>query len=127
MLKKIFHKLLFVASLLGLLLSCTNGINTKSIGNHSKKTSVYKNENGTNKQTFLHKIEDNNDSSDFFYEEAELENDTEFDYLIYGSNSKIYASSITENQKLYNKTSFCLLLKTNPLYDLFCNWKHHLS
>jgi hypothetical protein len=126
MLKKIFHKLLFVASLLGLLLSCTNGINTKSIGNNSIKTLVFKHKNSPIKVSIYHGIEDNNDSSDFFYEEAELENDTEFDYLFYGSNSKIYASSVTENQKLYNKTSFCLLQKTNPLYDLYCNWKHHI-
>ena len=127
MLKKIFHKLLFVASLLGLLLSCTNGINTKSIGNRSIKTSVSKHENVTNKLSFLHKIEDNNDSSDFFYEEAELENDFEFDYVIYGSNTKSFVSSLIENQKLFNKTSFCLLQKTDPLYDLYCNWKLHLS
>ena len=127
MLKKIFHKLLFAASLSGLLLSCTNGINTKLIGNRSIKTLVYKHENGTNKLSYLHKIEDSNDSSDFFYEEAELENDIEFDYVIYGSNTKSFVSSLIENQKLFNKTSFCLLQKTDPLYDLYCNWKHHLS
>jgi hypothetical protein len=127
MLKKIFHKLLFAASLLGLLLSCTNGINTKSIGNRSIKTSISKHENGTNKLSFLHEIEYSNDSSDFFYEEAELENDIEFDFLIYGSNTKSFVSSLIENQKLFNKTSFCLLQKTDPLYDLYCNWKHHLS
>jgi hypothetical protein len=127
MLKKIFHKLLFAASLSGLLLSCTNGINTKLIGNRSIKTLVYKHENGTNKLSYLHKIEDSNDSSDFFYEEAELENDIEFDFLIYGSNTKSFVSSLIENQKLFNKTSFCLLQKTDPLYDLYCNWKHHLS
>lgn len=127
MLKKIFYKLLLATSLFGLLLSCTNGINTLSIGDNIKKTAVSIHKNTLNKLSFYHEIEDTNNTSDFFYEEAEFENDFEFDYIIYDSNSKTFASSVTEIQKLYNKTSFYLLQKTNPLYDLYCNWKHHLS
>ena len=35
--------------------------------------------------------------------------------------------SYSKNQKIYNKTLFCILQKSIPLYDLFCNWKLNLS
>ncbi len=127
MLKKIFHKLLFINSLLGLILSYATGITTTSI-ELNKETSYVQSEKNTLKAlSFYHEIEESNDFSDFFYEESELEDDFEFDWPTYISNSETFTSSVTENQKLYNKTSFCLLQKRTPLYDLFCNWKHHLS
>ena len=127
MLKKIFHKLLFITPLLGLILSYASGINTTSI-EQNKETSVVQFERNTLKTlSFYHEIEEINYYSNFFYEESELENDFELDWLLFNSNSETFTSTITENQKLYNKTSFCLIQKSTPLYDLFCNWKHHLS
>lgn len=127
MLKKIFHKLLFITPLLGLILSYATGITTTSI-ELNKETSYVQSEKNTLKAlSFYHEIEESNDFSEFFYEESELEDDFEFDWFTPISNSETFTSSVTENQKLYNKTSFCLLQKNTPLYDLFCNWKHHLS
>lgn len=127
MLKKILHKLLFATALSGLLLSCTNEFNTLVIESNLNETLVSTHKKELNKLSFYHEALENNDTSDFFYEESELENDIDFDGMFFDINSKIYTSSVTENQKLYNKTSFYLLQKTNPLYDMFCNWKHHLS
>lgn len=125
MLKKLFHKLLFITPLFGLIFSCINGINATLIGKCNKTIIVYAEKNELKALSFYQGIEENNDFSDFFFTESELEDDFEFNGL--KSNYEAYTSSVTENQKLYNKTSFCLLQKSTPLYDLFCNWKHHLS
>jgi hypothetical protein len=125
--KKIFHKLLFITPLLGLILTYVTGINT-FVTEQNKETTVVQFKRNTFKAfSFYHEIEESNDNSDFFYEESELEDDFEFDDFIFTSNSETFTSTVTENQKLYNKTSFCLIQKSTPLYDLFCNWKHHLS
>ena len=126
-LKKIFHKLLFITPLLGLILSYASGINTTSIEQDNKTTVVQFEGNTLKTLSFYYEIEESNDYSNFFYEESELENEFELDWLLFNSNSETFTSTITENQKLYNKTSFCLIQKSTPLYDLFCNWKHHLS
>ncbi len=126
-LKKIFHKLLFITPLLGLILSYATGISTTTIELNKETRFVQSEKNTLKALSFYHEIEESIDFSDFFYEESELEDDFEFDWLTPISNSETFTSSLTENQKLYNKTSFCLLQKSTPLYDLFCNWKHHLS
>lgn len=126
-LKKLFHKLLFVTPLLGLLLSFTHGISTHKFEQDNNVFIAHVNQNTFKNHSFYHEIEEANDYSDFFYEESELENDIELDWFVFNSNLEVYTSSVTENQKLYNKTSFCFIQKTDCLYDLFCNWKHHLS
>ncbi len=125
MFKKIFHKFLFIIPLLGLILSYGSGINTETIEQNNKTSFVQSEKDTLKALSFYHEIEESNDFSDFIYEESELEDNFEFDW--FNSNSESFTSSFTENQKLYNKTSFCLIQKSTPLYDLFCNWKHHLS
>lgn len=126
-LKKLFHRLLFVTPLLGLILSYANGITTTTIEQNKETNFVQSKKNILKALSFYHEIEESNDYSDFYYEESELEDDFEFDGFTFNINSETFTSSVTENQKLYNKTSFCLIQKNTPLYDLFCNWKHHLS
>lgn len=126
-LKKLFHKLLFVTPLLGLLLSFTHGINAYKFEQDNTVFIALVNQNSYKNLSLYQAIEDNNEYSDFFYEEFELEDDIELDWFVFNSNIGDFTSSITENQKLYNKTSFCFTQKTNCLYDLFCNWKHHFS
>ena len=127
MLKKLFHKLLFINPLLGLILSYASGITTTTIKLNKDTHFVQFEKNTLKALSFYHEIEESNDFSDFFYEESELEDDFEFDSFSLNACSETFTSSVTENQKLYNKTSFCLTQKSTPLYDLFCNWKHHLS
>lgn len=127
MLKKLFHKLLFVTPILGLLLSLTHGISTYKFEPDNKVFFAHVSQNTYKNLFFYNEIEDTNEYSDFFYEESELENDIELDWFVFNSNIGDFTSSITENQKLYNKTSYCFIQKTDCLYDLFCNWKHHLS
>lgn len=126
-LKKIFHKLLFIIPLLGLILSYASGITTISVELNKETNFVQSTKNTLKALSFYHEIEEGNDYSDFYYEESELEDDFEFDGFAFNTNSETFTSSVTENQKLYNKTAFCLIQKSTPLYDLFCNWKHHLS
>lgn len=127
MLKKIFHKLLFVTPLLGMILSYASGITTTTIELNKETRFVQSEKNTLKALSFYHEIEDSSDFSDFYYEESELEDDFEFDWLTLNFCSENFTSSLTEKQKLYNKPYFCLLQKSTPLYDLFCNWKHHLS
>lgn len=127
MLKKLFHKLLFVTPLLGLLLSFTHGISAYKFEQDNKVFIAHASQNTYKNLSFYHEIEDTNEYSDFFYEESELENDIELNWLVFNSNLEIFTSLVRENQKLYNITSFCFIQKTDCLYDLFCNWKHHLS
>lgn len=127
MLKKIFHKLLFITPLLGLILSYASGITTTTIELNKETHLVHAEKNTLKALTFYHNIEESNDFSDFFYEESELEDDFEFNWLNFNTYSDTFTSTVTENQKLYNKTSFSRLQKSTALYDLFCNWKHHLS
>lgn len=127
MLKKTFHKLLFITPLLGLILSFTHGINSFSIEPNNKNTVVSVGKNSLKALTLFHEIEESTDYLDFFYEESELEDDFELDWFNYNTGSETFTSTVTENQKLDNQTSFCLQQKSTPLYDLFCNWKYHLS
>lgn len=126
-LKKLFQKLLFIIPLLGLILSYANGINTSDSKYNTNKTVFSTNKNNFKALPLFHEIEENSDCSDFFFEESELEDNFEFDWIFFNSNLEAFTSTLTEKQKLYNKTSFCLLQNSTPLYDLFCNWKHHLS
>ena len=109
------------------MLTYANGITTTAIELNKETHFVHSEKNTLKALSFYHDVEESNDFSEFFYEESELEDDFEFDWFSFNSNSETFTSSVTENQKLYNKTSFCLLQKSTPLYDLFCNWKHHLS
>ena len=127
MFKKIFHKLLFVTPLLGLILSYASGITTTTTELNKETRFVQTQKNTLKALSFYHEIEESNDFSDFYYEESELEDDFEFDWFTFNTCSETFTSSVTENQKLYNKTSFFFFFKSTPLYDLFCNWKHHLS
>ena len=127
MLKKIFHKLLFITSLLGLILSFTHGINTFSIEQNNKNTVVSVGKNALKALSLFHEIEESADYLDFFYEESDIEDDFELDWFNFNTGAETFASTVTENQKLDTQTSFCLQQKSTPLYDLFCSWKHHLS
>ncbi len=127
MLKKTFHKLLFITPLLGLILSYASGITTTTIELNKETRFVQSGKNTLKALSFYNEIEESNDYSEFYYEESELEDDFEFDWFTFLSNSKTFISTVTKKQKLYNETSFCLIQKSTPLYDLFCNWKHHLS
>lgn len=69
--------------------------------------------------------------NDFEFISFDIEEDVEF-----GDDLEKYSNSISsnfglfsysKNQKIYNKTLFCILQKSIPLYDLFCNWKLNLS
>jgi ABC-type microcin C transport system permease subunit YejE len=126
-LKKIFHKLLFVIPLLGLMLSYANIINTTVIDIDYENRYLQSNKNNLKELSFYHEIEENTDFSDIYFEESELEEDFEFDWVIFNVYSVNYTSSVTENHKLFKNNSFCLTQKSTSLYDLFCSWKHHLS
>lgn len=125
--KKLVHKFLFVIPILGLLLSYTSGISTTFLEQSNQTKVVPSSKNLSKSFSFYHEIEESTDYSDFFFEESELEDDFEFDWFTYNSFSETFTSSVTENQKLHKKTSFCLQQTNTPLYDLFCNWKYHLS
>lgn len=127
MLKKLFHKLLFITPLLGLTLTYANGIGKTMIEYNRETIIVRSSENNLKALSLYFEVEESNDYSEFFYEEFDPEDDFELFGLILISNIEAFTSSIIENQKLYDKTSFCLLQQSTPLYDLFCNWKHYLS
>lgn len=118
---------MFIIPLLGLILSYANGINPSVLQQNTSKTVFSAEKNTLKALSLYHEIEEDSDCSDFFFEESELEDNFEFDWIFFNSNLESFTSSVTEKQKLYNKTSFCLLQNSTPLYDLFCNWKHFLS
>ncbi|TWI01404.1 hypothetical protein IQ05_00985 [Flavobacterium tiangeerense] len=119
-------KLLFLLTILTYF-ACGNlayGNNTNKVSNNFKN---YKVEHAKSYSfSDLNEIE-----NDFEFISFDIEEDVEF-----GDDLEKYTNSISsnfglfsysKNQKIYNKTLFCILQKSIPLYDLFCNWKLNLS
>ncbi|MBB1194720.1 hypothetical protein DNC80_13700 [Flavobacterium sp. SOK18b] len=119
-------KLLFLLTILTYF-TCGNllyGNNTNKVSNNFKN---YKAEHAKSYGfSALNEIE-----NDFEFISFDIEEDVEF-----GDDLEKYSNSISsnfglfsysKNQKIYNKTLFCILQKSIPLYDLFCNWKLNLS
>ena len=73
----------------------------------------------------------NDFENDFELISFDIEEDVEFgddlEKYTNSTSSNFGLFSYSKNQKIYNKTLFCILLKSIPLYDLFCNWKLNLS
>lgn len=124
-LKKTFHKILFIIPLLGLILLYTNGIK-KSLIQQNKETSVVQLKKNITKPLHTEsKTNENNENSYFFCEE--IEDEPETDWLIINSFTETLFSNVPVSLKSYKKVTFFYKKKNQPFYDLFCNWKHHLS
>lgn len=123
--KNILHKVTFILLLIGILLP-NLGVISISTNQKVVSSTLVK---GKKEKSFsdVKVICETETDSDCFFEEFELENDFEFDSFSCNSNAGDFTSSLTENQKLHNKTTFYLIQAAIPLYDMFCNWKHHLS
>ncbi|MGZ9734578.1 hypothetical protein [Flavobacterium sp. GNP002] len=119
-------KLLFILTILTYF-ACGNllyGNNTHKISNNFKN---YKVEHA--KSYGLSAL--NDFENDFELISFDIEEDVEFgddlEKYTNSTSSNFGLFSYSKNQKIYNKTLFCILQKSIPLYDLFCNWKLNLS
>ena len=120
------NKLLFILTILTYF-ACGNllyGNNTHKISNNFKN---YKVEHA--KSYGLSAL--NDFENDFELISFDIEEDVEFgddlEKYTNSTSSNFGLFSYSKNQKIYNKTLFCILQKSIPLYDLFCNWKLNLS
>jgi hypothetical protein len=119
-------KILFLLTILTYFV-CGNlsyGNNTPEVSNNFKN---YKVEHAKSYGfSALNEIE-----NDFEFINFDIEEDVEFgddlEKCFTGVSSNFDLFSYSKNQKIYNKTLFCILQKSIPLYDLFCNWKLNLS
>ena len=87
-------------------------------------TNEYLQSNITSHFSYFHSIEI--EEIEFLIVESEIELEFEKDWISSSSKSFCYNENVKDNSS-FNHLPFFTSKETIPLYDLYCNWKFHLS
>lgn len=125
MFKSFFYLLRFLLLIIGLFFYCINGENGNNESQNANNAfTLHANQKLVSPYTII-KLE--NKSTEFIFEESNFEDDFEISGFTLFYTQKKYSSTFSKNKSKKVTASFCVIHHKTPLYDLFCNWKHHLS
>jgi hypothetical protein len=120
-----FKKFLFLFPLLTLTMWAIGAVPSIKIESISLKTKNLIKENS--EQEFSHVITAEVLENDFVISELEPEFEVELDWYNSAYTTYINEFLTIETQPIFFYNFYFSSKSTIPLYDLFCNWKYHLS